>query len=121
MQRTGTIYSDGRILFDGFVPMNWRLLYLSDRLLVHHAPGGTWYDNGGRHYGGASIEIDEIEDLRLGNEPGTWRFTLKMGAIDGSVRASFHPTPKTACFTAADELERHGAEIAERIRKRKET
>ena len=114
---TGTIYPDGRISLDGCVPQKWRLLAINGSLLVYHSPGSAWYDNSGRNYGPASIEVKEIEDLRRGNEPGTWRFRLKrLGA-----GIHFHSTPKTACLGAVHDLEVHGDRLAEAIRRKQST
>lgn len=111
---SGTIYADGSLSLDGCVPMKWRCLALTDRLLVYHSPGGTWYDNGGRNYGPATIEVREIEELRPGNTEGSWRFRLKrIGA-----GASFHPTPREACRKIANELQRRAPNIATRIDRR---
>ena len=110
-----TIYPDGSMLMDGFVPMKWRLLHLTDTHAVIHSPGGSWWDNGGKHYGEASVDVKEIEELRPGNAPGTWR--LKFKRLSKS-NLSFHPTPKEATRRTAYALEHDGEAIAARIAKR---
>lgn len=111
MYESGTIAPDGKISFDGLVPNKWRLLALTRDHLIFHAPGQKWSDNGGQHYGAATIEVVEIVELRRDNREGYWRFrTKRMGH-----RASFHPTPSEACRNAAAMLLDRGDDLARRI------
>lgn len=107
MYESGTIFPDGRISFDGLVPNKWRLLKLTKDFLVFHSPGQNWSDNGGQHYGSASIHVVEVVELRRGNKEGCWRFrTKRMGPS-----AQFHPTPAEACRNAAAELTDRGEDL----------
>lgn len=111
MYDTATIYPDGSIRIDGFVPNKWRLMALSSRFAVIHSPGQNWSDNGGQHYGQASIEVKEIRRLTRGNEPGTWRLEFKrMG-----MAISFHPQPGAASRDVATMLAQEGDRLVERI------
>lgn len=114
MYDDATIYSDGSIRIDGFVPNKWRLLSLTASHAVIHSPGQNWSDNGGRHYGEATIEVREIKELRPGNGPGEWRLKFKrMGN-----HFDFHPSPKEACRRVAHKLATEGEALAERIAER---
>lgn len=118
---TGTIRPDGTMHFDGFEPTKWRLLAISPTTIVVHSPGGTWYDNGGGHYGRASIQTYPLAELRRGNEEGFWR--VKIGSRHQGYRTdpiSFHPTPKEACREAALKLRNHGDELSAKIERRGE-
>lgn len=107
MYESGTIYADGRIRFDGLVPNKWRLLKLTKDFLIFHSPGQNWSDNGGQHYGAASIHVVEIVELRHGNNEGCWRFrTKRLGR-----QAQWHPTPSEACRNASAELELRGDDL----------
>lgn len=110
-----TIYPDGSMLMDGFVPMKWRLLLLTDTYAVVHSPGGCWWDNGGKHYGEASIDVKEIEELRRGNEEGTWRLKFKR-LSRGNM--TYHPTAKEATRRMAYELATSGDRLAAKIAER---
>lgn len=108
MYESGTIYADGRIRFDGLVPNKWRLLKLTKDFLIFHSPGQNWSDNGGQHYGAASMHVVEIMELKPGNAEGTWRFRAKrLGR-----HAQWHPQPAEACRNAAAELADRGEDIA---------
>lgn len=111
MYDTATIYPDGSIRIDGFVPNKWRLMALTSRLAVIHSPGQNWSDNGGQHYGQASIEVKEIRRLTRGNAPGTWRLEFKRIGMD----VSFHPQPGSAVKDVVAMLADHGDELAARI------
>lgn len=114
MYTTGTIRPDGSVSLDGFVPMKWRLLALTPHYIVIHSPGGTWWDNGGAHYGRASIEVQRIARLTPGNEEGSWRFEVERGAPT----ASFHPTPARAVEDVIFKLRRDRERIARQIEER---
>lgn len=107
-----TIFPDGSMKMDGFVPLNWRLLQITKTHAVVHSPGSHWSDNGGRHYGESSIEVKEIVELRRGNAPGTWRLKFKRLS---QTNLSFHPTVKEATKRAARLLECKGDELARKI------
>lgn len=111
MMETGTIRADGRVFFDGCVDEGARLLAVNDAFIVVHHPGGTYYDNGGRNYVSARVEIAEIEDLRRGNAAGSWRFrTKRIGR-----RIQYHPTIGQAVHKAMGDLRLRGERIAERF------
>lgn len=112
MQTTGTIYADGSILLDGYVPMKWRLLALTENFLVYHSPGGHWSDNGGRRYGPASVEVETLKDLRPGNQEGTWRFAL----ANRGPKVSFHPTPSEAVRQVVNKLPERAPRIIKALR-----
>jgi hypothetical protein len=114
MRKSGTIYEDGSISLDGYAAEKRRLLALTDHLMAYHCPGGYWSDNGGRHYGPATVEVGTLEDLRAGNKKGTWRFTLKLFGPS----LSFHPQPSEACRLIANKLPTVGPVIASRIKDR---
>lgn len=114
---SATIYPDGRMLLDGFVPEKWRLLAISSSQIVIHSPGGHWWDNGGRHYGEARIEVYEMISIERGNEEGTWRVRFKSSRTSG---ISFHPTPKRACLEAVHELVHRGDKLIEEVKRRSE-
>lgn len=111
MMDRATINPDGSMVLHGFVPMKWRLLAIRGNLLFYHSPGGCWWDNGGKHYGAASIDFKEIEEIRPGNVEGSWQVKFKRMGQGGS----FHPTPKEACREAMEELRYKGDQIAQRI------
>lgn len=116
MYDTATIYPDGSLRIDGYVPNKWRLMGLNERFAVIHSPGQNWSDNGGQHYGSASIEVKEIRRLTRGNAPGTWRLEfVRLG-----LSISFHPQPGATSKDVAAMLEYQGDELAERIAKRLE-
>lgn len=72
-----------------------------------------WFDNGGRNYGAASIEVYKLHKLQRGNAEGSWHFYVS------GTQISFHPTPKKACRQAVADLHRKGDQIAERIAAKK--
>lgn len=115
LRHTATIFPDGSLRLDGYVPQKWRLLAISDKKIVIHSPGGHWWDNGGRHYGEARIEVYDLIGLARGNEEGTWRAEFT-GAQTGGI--SFHPTPKRACLEAVAELVHRGDKLVEHIGRR---
>lgn len=115
MYDTATIFADGSMRIDGFVPNKWRLLAINGTFAVFHSPGQNWSDNGGQHYGPASIEVKEIEALMPGNEPGTWR--LKFKRLGRGI--SFHPQPTHACKDAMNELSYRGDQLMAWIAKEK--
>ena len=84
---------------------------LTEDFLIFHIPGQNWSDNGGQHYGAASIHVVEIIELRRGNVEGQWRFrTKRLGRS-----AQFHPTPSEACRNAVVVLADRGDDLAKRI------
>lgn len=113
--RSGTIYPDGRIVLHGFSPEKTRLVFISDRWIGIHHPGGSWSDNGGRHYGEACIDIYPLERLQRGNEEGTWLF--EAGWRGG---LSFHPVISRATKKAVGALLDDGDRFIERMAEREE-
>lgn len=114
MYETATIYPDGSIRIDGYVPNKWRVMAINDRIIVIHSPGQNWSDNGGQHYGSAHIEIKEIQKLSRGNAPGTWRLEFKRMGLG----LSFHPQPGSAVKDIAAMLADRGDQLCERIAER---
>jgi len=111
MYESGTIYPDGRIRFDGLVPNKWRLLELTKDFLIFHSPGQNWSDNGGQHYGAASVHVGEIEELRGGNYEGCCQFKTKRRGRS----AQWHPQPSEACRNAVAMLSHRGDDLAKWI------
>lgn len=116
MQTTGTIYADGRVQYHGYERMNSRVMAVNDTAIVIHHGGGSYSDNGGRHYVNARIEVSSLADLRPGNEPGTWQFQLGGSRLGVP---SFHPTPKEAVRDAMHELAYRGEAFVAAIEKRR--
>lgn len=113
---SATIYADGRMSLDGCVPNDWRVMGINANFIVYHSPGSSWSANGFKSYGPASIEVREVEDLRPGNEPGTWR--VKMKRLGRSIH--FHPTPKVAAHAVSRELPHDAPRIMGTLAKRRE-
>lgn len=113
MRTTGIIRADGSIQYHGYTPMNSRLLSISDQLIVIHHGGGSYSDNGGRHYVNARVEVRTIKRLKAGNTEGSWEFELTPGR-----GASWHATPKEAVREAMSLLRDRGDRIAREIEER---
>lgn len=114
---SGTINPDGSVVMHGCVPTKTRLVAINARLIAIHHPGGSYWDNGGENYVSAWVEVKELEDLRRGNEPGTWVFRLKRTGHG----LSYHPTVKKAAENAARRLKNDGDALVQRIEKLKLT
>jgi hypothetical protein len=114
MIKSGTIYPDGRVSLDGYVPNKTRLVAINSHLMVIHHPGQNWSDNGGRHYGPANYSVETIESLERGNEEGTWRF--RIAPLTPSI--SFPTLPSSAVPDAMLDLRLYGDRYVEAIQKR---
>jgi hypothetical protein len=97
MMEIATIYADGRIQYHGFEHMKSTVRAITKTHVVIHHPGGTYSDNGGKHYVGAHYDVYEYETLRPGNEEGTYIMTF---ARSGKFVATFHPEKSEAVRAA---------------------
>lgn len=112
---SGTIYEDGRVVLHGCTPEKTRLVAITSTMIAIHHPSGTYWDNGGENYVRSWIEVEELEELKPGNEPGSWVFRTKRMS---PYTMSFHPVVSRAAEDAMFKLERDGARISQHLHKK---
>lgn len=102
MKVHGVIFPDGRVQWIGYEPMGASLIGVRLNAQVPsitvHFRGGSYWDNGGKHYCPAHIDVHAISDFRRGADRDTFKFTV------GMLLAEFHPTVKVAAREAMEEL-----------------
>jgi len=113
MAFSGIIRADGTIQYDGFTPMKARVVDINERFIAIHFAGDVYWDNGGKHYVAARIEVLPIQRLKPGEKEGTWRF--KLGG--GRTAAVFHAKPGEACHQATGKLRTNGVSLSNEIGK----
>ncbi len=113
MQSEGIIFPDGSVRLLGCTPEKTRLVGLNRGMIAIHHPGGTYWDNSGRNYVSAWIEVEVLEDLKPGREPETWHYRSKRGHS-----ISFHPTPSRAVENATFNLQRAAHLISTQFQKK---
>ena len=98
----GTIKPNGDIVMHGCVPSKTVLVGITPSFIAIKHPGGVYYDNGGRQYCAAWVQVSELESLKKINAAGDIVFTIKR--TGNSI--SFHPQQKPATQDAMRNLAR---------------
>ena len=88
---TGTIYSDGKVRWDGVADEGQTVVAINNHYLVEHMPSGGYWCNAGFVPVKAWLEVRMVKSIMPGNEKDTWRVELADGPS-----ISWHPTHKVA-------------------------
>ena len=88
-----TINDDGTLRWHGVDAGKTKVLAMNvkKKLIVIHSAGGYWWDNGGKHYGAAKINVHEYEE---GPSPREIFLTELFGVLDYKPRGGEPWRPK---------------------------